>query len=121
MVTPQIENAATGNFVLSGVAMLSKTPVPPLYLVEADFGRHGKAFVETDRDRNSRAQVIRNIVEGQVENVLKVLEIFEDEGTCRDVTEDIAREVLDYLNEQQNGIPAHLRDWLERHCQMEFA
>ena len=45
-------------------------PASPLYFVEADFGRHGRAFVETDRDRNSRRQVIADIAQGQLENVV---------------------------------------------------
>ena len=63
----------------------------PLYLIEASFGRLGRAFIETDRDANSRAHVIGLIRSGEVKPV-KVIEIVEDEGTCRDVTEDILAE-----------------------------
>lgn len=59
----------------------------PLYLIEADFGRIGRAFIETDRDTNSRAHVIELIRSGEVKPI-KVLEIVEDEGTCRDVTDE---------------------------------
>lgn len=58
-----------------------------LYLIEGDFGSHGKAFIETDRDKNSRAHVIGLIRSGEVK-LIKVLEIVEDEGTCRDVTDE---------------------------------
>ncbi|MDB5397400.1 MAG: hypothetical protein JWM91_4906, partial [Rhodospirillales bacterium] len=37
----------------------------PVYLIEADFGRHGRAFIETDRDSNSRAHVIGLIRSGE--------------------------------------------------------
>lgn len=63
----------------------------PLYLIEASFGRLGRAFIETDRDTNSRAYVIGLISSGEVKPV-KVLEIIEDEGTCRDVTEELTAE-----------------------------
>lgn len=88
----------------------------PLYFVEADFGRHGRAFVETDRDKNSRNQVIEDIARGQLENVVHVLEIVEDEGSCRDVTEDIACAVRDFLSHQNNGVRGALRDWLDEWC-----
>ena len=88
----------------------------PLYFVEADFGRHGRAFVETDRDRNSRRQVIADIAHGQLENVVQVLEIVEDEGSCRDVTEDIACEVRDFLSGESNGVRGALRDWIDQWC-----
>lgn len=80
----------------------------PLYLIEASFGRLGRAFIETDRDENSRQHVISLIATGEVDPV-KVIEVCEDEGTCRDVTEDILREAE---NERDNIAE---RAW-ERHC-----
>ena len=94
----------------------SGAPTPALYFVEADFGRHGRAFVETDRDKNSRAQVIADIAQGQIENVIQVLEIVEDEGSCRDVTEDIACDVRDLLGKENNGVRGALRDWIDHWC-----
>lgn len=73
--------------------MLDKTNTAPLYFVEASFGKAGTAFVETDRLTNSRANVISNIVSGEWDRVIRVLEVCEDEGRCSDVSEDIAREI----------------------------
>lgn len=84
-----------------------------LYFVECDFGKSGRAFVETDPEKNSRANVIDDIVDGQVEDVLRVLQVIPEEGTCRDVTEDIARDVYARLDETGSGCPAHLRDWID--------
>jgi hypothetical protein len=67
-----------------------------LYLIEADFGRIGKAFIETDRDLNSRAKVIDLIRSGEVRPV-KIIEICEDDGWVRDVTLDIMEEVARQL------------------------
>lgn len=66
----------------------------PLYLVECDFGQYGRAFQETDRDDNSRVEIVRQIRNGSV-NVIKVLEIDEQSGTCTDVTEDILAEAAE--------------------------
>lgn len=64
----------------------------PLYFVETTFKNiRGRAFIECDRDTNSKAHIIGLIRTGEVSPV-KILEIFEDEGTCRDVTEDILAE-----------------------------
>ena len=57
----------------------------PIYLAECRYGRLGNAFRETDRDRNSRSEIISLIASGEIEPV-KVLEIDEEAGTCRDVT-----------------------------------
>jgi hypothetical protein len=66
----------------------------PLYLAECRFGRHGNAFRETDRDTNSRSEIIDLIKSGDID-VVKVLEIDEQEGSVRDVTAEIVSEAMD--------------------------
>mgnify|MGYP001575497631 CR=1 FL=1 len=58
-----------------------------LYFVETQSSKLGRWFVECDRDSNSREYVLGLIRSGEVDPV-KVLEVNEDEGTCRDVTEE---------------------------------
>jgi hypothetical protein len=59
-----------------------------LYFIEIEGLKiRGKWFLECDRDE-TRADVLRTI--GQYHpRVLKVLEVNEAEGTCRDVTEEM--------------------------------
>jgi hypothetical protein len=66
-------------------------PRHPLYFAECRYGRLGNEFQATDRDDNSRDAIIRQIRSGGID-VLKVLEIDEDAGTCRDVTEELQAE-----------------------------
>jgi len=67
----------------------------PLYFIETQSPRiRGPWFTEVDRDTNSRAAVIDLIRTGEVDPV-KVLEIDEDAGSCRDVTEEIVAEAMD--------------------------
>jgi hypothetical protein len=84
-----------------------------LYFVKADFGRLGKAFVETDPDANSRLQVVADIFTGEIKNPLQILECNPVEGICRDVTEDIARDVYAHVHDRGEPCPAHLRDFLD--------
>jgi hypothetical protein len=65
----------------------------PLYLAECRFGRLGNAFRETDRDRNSRAEIVELIRSGEID-VVKVIAIDEVEGTCSDVTDEIVGEAM---------------------------
>jgi hypothetical protein len=90
--------------------------INPLYMVERSFGRFGNAFVETDRDKNSLRSVVESIVTGQVENVLTVLEIIEDEGTVRNITEDTAIAVRNELDSRGDGVRGALRDWIDHWC-----
>jgi hypothetical protein len=87
----------------------------PLYFIELDFGKAGAAFAETDRLTNSRKWAIDAIRSGEWPNceVLRVLEVNEDEGTCRDVTEDMAREVLNALDADYEHVPSFLRDFID--------
>lgn len=66
----------------------------PLYLAEVDLGRLGRVFIETDRDSNSREYVIGLIRSREIEPI-KVLEIDECQGSCRDVTEEIIHEAME--------------------------
>lgn len=67
-----------------------------LYFVEIT-GRtiRGKWFLETDRD-STRADVLQTIRD-HGDRVLKVLEVIEDEGTCRDVTQEFCSEARDLV------------------------
>lgn len=91
--------------------------IAPLYFVEIDYGRHGRSFGETDRDSNSRASIIKDILDGQYDRgeIVRVLEIFEDEGTCRDVTEDIANEVLQEIYRRGDRHQCNATDFADRH------
>lgn len=63
----------------------------PLYFIEiAGLKIRGKWFLECDRDE-TRADVLETIrLYGS--QVLKVLEVCEDQGTCRDVTAEMVSE-----------------------------
>ena len=66
----------------------------PLYLAECRYGRFGNAFRETDRDRNSRHEIIDLIRTGEIE-VVKVIEVNEINGTVIDVTDELVAEAMD--------------------------
>lgn len=86
----------------------------PLYFVEIDLGKLGRAFVETSRDSNARKGVVQLIASGEFEKVVTVLEVIEDEGSCRDVTEDVAREVADLLHASRDRVSRELGTWLQQ-------
>lgn len=64
-----------------------------LYFVERDYGRLGRAFIEIDRDQNSRQFVIDRMVAGEYQDVVTVLEMNPAAGVCKDVTDEIYAEV----------------------------
>ena len=62
-------------------------------LVLADFGKSGKAFLEADPGDAIFERAVTDIIEGQVDHVLAVVQFNPVEGQARDVTEDIAQAV----------------------------
>jgi hypothetical protein len=77
----------------AAITLKTATRPFPLYLAECSYGRYGNAFRETDRDRNSRHEIVALIRSGEIE-VIKVIEIDEIAGTCCDVTDEIVSEAM---------------------------
>ena len=66
----------------------------PLYFAECCYGKLGREFQALDRDDNSRAEIIRQIRSGGIKPI-KILEIDEQAGTVRDVTEELIAEAAE--------------------------
>jgi hypothetical protein len=64
-----------------------------VYLVLDDFGCLGRAWRETDEAGAGRAALVRNLLDGQYENPVRIVAFDTAEGWSRDVTVDIADEL----------------------------
>lgn len=86
-----------------------------IYLVLDDFGgRLGLVWRETQEADTRLEKVIKNLLEGQYSNPVRIVAFNTAEGWSRDVTEDIARELRDRCAER-GELPVSLRDLLEHH------
>jgi hypothetical protein len=63
----------------------------------------------------TREFIVADIRSGQIENVDRILEINEADGTCRDATTDIANDVCAASWNAGEAPFADLRNWLEYH------
>jgi hypothetical protein len=69
-------------------------PDQDTYLVLDDFGgRLGWAWRETDADSADRETLIRDLVNGEYSNPVRIVVFNSVDGWCRDVTVDIADEL----------------------------
>ena len=84
-----------------------------VYVVLNDFGKLGSAYVETDEAEANESTIVSNIITGEYSNPIPVVAFNTHEGWSRDVTEDIARTILD-LNRQGITLNAVARDFVER-------
>jgi hypothetical protein len=77
---------------------------------------------ERDVSDMDRATTIRQIAEGQFENLRSVLELDLEKNTARDVTREMAGEVMDRWASEGNEPLSHWRrDFLEMHVGMRAA
>ncbi|MEY9184722.1 hypothetical protein ABIG06_006270 [Bradyrhizobium sp. USDA 326] len=85
-----------------------------IYLVLDQFGRHGRAWVETDEERTDRDTLLRDLIEGQYRDPQRIVAFNTSEGWSRDVSEEIA-EALSQLCADRDEVPPSLEDFLQRH------
>jgi hypothetical protein len=86
-----------------------------VYIVLDDFGKVGKAYRETDEAEATLEDVIENLISGQYRHPLRVVGFNTSEGWSRDVSEDVAWEVLRRLRSEGKMTPPETRDFLEFH------
>lgn len=88
--------------------------MPALHFILADFGSLGTAWVERDPNDMDRETTIRDLMSMQIDKPLRVLEVDPAEGTSRDVSEDIAREIADRT--QRDPLHQPLIDFIHDHA-----
>ena len=65
-----------------------------MHLVLNDFGKLGRSYLETDEEQADLETIIRNLIVGEYSRPKRVVAFNTAEGWARDVSEDIAWEVL---------------------------
>jgi hypothetical protein len=86
-----------------------------VYLVLNDHGKNGLAYDETDPAEADRETIIRNFLSGQYSNALRVIAFNTAEGWCRDVSEDIAGEVLERAFNVDDNLGEDTKRFIDRH------
>jgi hypothetical protein len=86
-----------------------------VYLVLNDHGKHGLAYDETDPAEADRETIIHNFLSGQYSNALRVISFNTAEGWSRDVSEDIAGEVLERAFNADDNLGEDTKRFIDRH------
>src|SRR5450631_2101069 len=85
-----------------------------VYLVLNDY-KTGLAYVETAPAESDRETIIRNFLSGQYSNALRVVAFNAAEGWSRDVSEDIASEVLERAFDADDNLLEGTKRFIDRH------
>jgi hypothetical protein len=116
------DRTGTAKLLLAGsceLRLMNHLPDYPqditVYLVVNDFGKFGKAYVETDIAEADRETIIRNFISGQYSNALRVVAFNTAEGWSRDVTEDIANEVLERAFDADENLSEDTKRFIDHH------
>jgi hypothetical protein len=76
-----------------------------VHLVLNDFGSLGRSYLETDEDQADLETIIRNLVAGEYSNPKRIVAFNTAEGWARDVSEDVAWEVLKRVADKGAELP----------------
>jgi hypothetical protein len=86
-----------------------------VYLVAEDFGKHGRAWRETDLDATDLETVIQDLLSGQYGSPIRVVAFNTAERWSEDVSEDIAHELRRRCDLQMRDVPFFLQDFCDRY------
>src|SRR3954447_12699116 len=87
-----------------------------VYLVLDDFGgRVGRCWREADPESTHLETVIRDLLDGQYSNPVRVVGFNTAKGWSRDVSSEIAQELRRYCQLHMLEMPTPLRAFMDRH------
>jgi hypothetical protein len=87
-----------------------------VYLVLDDFGNLGRSWREIDEEQTDRETIITDLMRGEFNSPVRVVAFNTAEGWSRDVSEDIAEEILKRFNALAEYHSEHLDAFLDRHA-----
>jgi len=84
-----------------------------VHLVLCDLGPNGQAFIETDPGEADRFSIVSNMIIGRYGRPVRVVAFNALDGTCRDVSAEIARELL--MTIEMDGLPEGTQAFVQDH------
>jgi len=84
-----------------------------VYLVLDDFGTIGRAYRETDERQTDRETVIQNFLSVEYNNPVRVVCFNTAQGSSRDATLEIVREIQERASRQGLELSRGLRDFID--------
>jgi hypothetical protein len=89
-----------------------------VYLVLNDYEDLGSAYVETDPAEATRESIIGNFLSGRYGNPVRVVGFNTAEGWCRDVSEDMAGELLERAFDADDNLTEGTKRFINRHMKL---
>lgn len=91
------------------------------YTIVTEFRHSGLGTESRIAEELNRDQTVQDIAEGMVSNVKAVIHCNVAEGTCKDVSAEVAREVACYADSHNEPISPDTREFIEANAGLDFA
>jgi len=88
-----------------------------VYLVVDSFGTRGSVYRETEIERADLETLISDMITGQYNSPVRVVAFNTLEHWAKDVSADVAKEIQTRCDIEGNGVPEHIRDFVESHTE----
>jgi hypothetical protein len=86
-----------------------------VHIVLDDFGKAGRAYRETAEEAADFNTVVDDLMAGQFNNPVRVIAFNTSEGWSRDVSEDVARELLKRVAKRDKKLAGASRRFIRFH------
>lgn len=86
-----------------------------VHIVLDDYGKAGRVYRESDEEDTTIGSVVDDLLTGKFNNPVRVVAFNSSEGWSRDVSEDIAREVLRRVTQRGRPLAASSRPFVQRY------
>ncbi len=96
-------------------SIIPAAPAQTVYLVLDDFGRLGRAYVETDEKKADLEAVVDALMTGQYSAPVRVVAFNVAAAWAKDASKEVAREVLERARLEQHELGSSTRDFIELH------
>ena len=84
-----------------------------VHIVLNDFGKLGRSYLETDEDQADLEAILHNLLVGEYSRPKRVVAFNTAEGWARDISEDVARELLNRTDARE--LPNSTLEFVWRH------
>ena len=105
----------------SGPSLVPSSFDVSVHLILDDFGELGRAYLETDEEEADRETVVRNLLAGKYRKPVRIIAFNTAEFWSRDVSEDIAWEVVHRAAASGSRLPDSTHSFVVRYLGEQVA
>jgi hypothetical protein len=112
--SPRSTARTEGRLMPRRVTLVPDPPSVTVHVVLDDLGRSGRVWREIPEERADERDIVQAIVDGQFVRPVRIVAFDTTEGCSQDVTEDIARAVVELARKNGDALSRVATEFVER-------